>query len=267
MRAKSLIDCAWLLCIALSSAQAFAQATAQKQLQVQAQASQADVVALPWTERKPFQFVDRDGKPSGLLYELGRDIFTAAGVPMKWVEVPAARIGRSLLTDDARLCLVGWFRTPEREKIAKISLPIYRDHPQVGVARADSRIGEKRSLLSITEDRSIRILVKQGYSYGTYLDSLLALRKGQAIESVVADHARMLVMLQRGRADLIFLTQEEVDYFSSENPHFNNEFRAIPFKELPVGNQRHILCTKQVPDEIMDRLNAAITTIIRNKAD
>jgi polar amino acid transport system substrate-binding protein len=232
-----------------------------------AQTSSTDAITLPWTERKPFQFIDTDGKLKGLLFELGQSIFAEAGVPMKWVNVPALRIGRTMAMDNERICLVGWFRTPEREKIAKISLPIYRDHPQVGVARADSHLNGERSLSSVMEDNSVRLIVKQGYSYGVYLDALIAARKNEGVANVVGDHARILTMLQWGRADLIFLTQEEVDYYSAENHHFTDEFKVISFKDMPAGNQRHIICSKQVSDATMDKLNAAIRSAMKITAN
>ncbi len=235
--------------------------------QVLAQAGSSEFISLPWTERRPFQFVDGDGMLKGVLAELGNSIFADAHVPMKWVETPASRTARSLATDSDRICLVGWFRTPEREKVAKISLPIYRDRPQVGIVRADFRIGENRSLRSLVADKTIRLLTKQGYSYGAFLDELIAGRKGGNVDSVVADHGRMLMMVLRQHTDLIFLTREELDFYTARDPALMGGVKAISFKELPAGNQRHILCSRQVPDETMARLDAAIRANSRIKAD
>ncbi|XHS77017.1 substrate-binding periplasmic protein [Burkholderiaceae bacterium UC74_6] len=266
-------DFAWLFCLVLGSAP------------VWAQTPPTEVISLPWTERRPFQFIDGQGKLKGILVDLGEEIFTKAGVPKKWVETPAGRIAQSLLTDKEPLCLVGWFRTPEREKIAKISLPIHRDRRQLAVVRADSPISGERGLRALMGDKHFTLLVKAGYSYGAYLDSLIAARKDEKgeksepgekgeradkvarIESVVGDHARMLAMIHLGRADLMFLTPEEVDYYAAENPRFTNEFKVIAFKEIPAGNLRHILCSKQVSDETMSRLDAAIRSSIKIKTD
>ena len=86
-------------------------------LEAIAQDTTTETILLPWTERRPFQYVDSDGKLKGILFDLGEKIFTKAGVPMKWVEIPANRILSTLKANEQPICLVGWFKTPERRKL------------------------------------------------------------------------------------------------------------------------------------------------------
>jgi polar amino acid transport system substrate-binding protein len=228
-----------------------------------AQATTPDTITLPWTERQPFQYIDNDGKLKGILYNLGEQIFTKAGIRSQWAETPANRIIRELEENTERQCLVGWFKTPEREKIAKITLPIYQDKPLRGIIRADNKSVRIKTASALFADASIKVLIKQGYSYGVQLDELIASRNGQNIERSVGDHTRLVRMLREQRTDLLFLTQEEIDHYTATAPDFAKDFKVINFTDLPSGNFRHILCSKRVPDATIEKLNQAIKATIK----
>jgi polar amino acid transport system substrate-binding protein len=38
----------------------------------------------------------------------------------------------------------------------------------------------------------------------------------------------------------------------------DQDFKQIQIKNMPQGEHRHIMCSKQVPDEVIKKLNAAI---------
>ncbi|XHS77040.1 hypothetical protein ACFJGW_15050 [Burkholderiaceae bacterium UC74_6] len=63
-------------------------------------------------------------------------------------------------------------------------------------------------------------------------------------------------MVPLGRADLMFLTQEQVAYYAVDPPRFTCDFKVIAFKEIPAGNLRHILCSRPVSDETVNRMGA-----------
>lgn len=224
-----------------------------------------EALLLPWTERKPFQYLDEKGQLAGILYDLGERIFGKAGIEHKWADIPANRILLSLSANEQKLCLVGWFKTPEREKMARISLPIYRDKPLRGVLAINHPLKAGASLDSIFANLALKILVKQSYSYGAQMDQRLAARQGTGIERVVIDNARMLLMIGAQRADITFMPQEEIDFHAATTPNFARDFKVIDFDELPAGNTRHVICSLQVSDETMQRIDATIRASIQVK--
>jgi uncharacterized protein (TIGR02285 family) len=226
----------------------------------------SSTVVLPWTERIPFQYRDGGGKPVGILYDLGEKIFVKANVPREWREIPANRIALMMERDQEPTCLVGWFKTQEREKAFKVTLPIYQDKRLAGVMRADAAIKPGRPIQNLINDSSVSIVVKQGYSYGTVLDELIEARKGSGIERSVGDHATLLKMIEAKHASIVFFPQEEITFFGSTNPAFEKTFKVVPFAELSDGNFRHVICSKSVPDDTIKALNGAIKASIKLKS-
>jgi polar amino acid transport system substrate-binding protein len=222
-----------------------------------------DIVKLPWTERQPFQYIDSDGKLNGILFDLGEKIFLKAGVPMKWEEIPAKRILMSLERNQEKICLVGWYTTEERQKFAHFTLPIYEDKPIKGIVRANSSMKQGILIDDIAKKSDINILVKQGYSYGTMIDQLLAARNEKNVQRVFGNHLTLLKMLQLKRADIVFLSQEEIDFYLESDPSFIRDFSVISFKELAMKIPRYIICSKQVPLDTINKLNKAIKESIK----
>jgi polar amino acid transport system substrate-binding protein len=230
-----------------------------------AQNTQTDIVTLPWTERQPFQFIDSDGKLKGILFDLGEKIFSKAGVRMKWEEIPAKRILLLLERNQEKICLVGWYMTEERQKIARITMPIYEDRPIKGIVRADSSLKQGILMEDISKNSDINILVKQGYSYGATIDQLLVEKAEKNVQRVFGNHLTLLKMLQLKRADIVFLSQEEIEFYLMSDPNFAKEFSVISFKEIVTNSPRYIICSKQVPLEVITKLNKAIKETIKLK--
>jgi hypothetical protein len=94
------------------------------------------------------------------------------------------------------------------------------------------------------------------------MDALLAARNDQNVQKVSVDHLRMLQMVQLNRADIMFLPQEEIDFYASADPSFYKDFSVVSLNEFPEGNPRHILCGKRIPIDTIDKLNKAIKATI-----
>lgn len=229
------------------------------------QAAEHEAITLPWTERKPYQYIDGNGKLKGILFDLGETIFARAAIPMKWAEVPANRIVLQLKQNQTPLCLVGWFKTAEREQLARLTLPIYQDQPLRGLVRADSNIRQGMAITELASATDIHVLVKQGYSYGDSIDALFATRRSKNVHKVAADHTKMIHMIKLGRADIMFLPQEEIDFYAMGDAAFRKDFSIIQFDELAEGNFRHIICSKKVSQANIEKLNQAIAATVKQK--
>lgn len=236
-------------------------AVAAALLAVGAGAPAAEPVELYYFDRPPY--VARRGgggsdEVSGLTASPAAQAFRAAGIAFRWVELPTVR-QLVTLKDSARpACAVGWFRNAEREQQFKYTRAIYRDRPTVGIARAEFVPAGPTLAETLLRRPGLRVLVKDGFSYGPLIDGLLAASR---IERVVtsAESVAMVRMVAGERAQLMFASEEEAAVLVDTAGLPAGQLKILAFADVPPGERRHILCSKAMPDELIERLNRAIT--------
>ncbi len=214
-------------------------------------------VTLHYNERPPY-LMGKDGQLTGLTGSPAVAAFKAAGVPFTLQSSPSARQLVLIKENKAMDCGVGWFKNEEREGFGKFTKPIYQDKPQIAMTSAkNTKVKDGASLESILGDKGITLLVKQGYSYGKTLDAMIAKLQPKST-SVFVENVQMLQMIQAERADYMFVAPEEADGLIAAANISPAEFRKANFSNAPNGENRYILCSKNVPDETITKLNSAI---------
>ena len=219
-------------------------------------------VTLHYSERPPYQYTDAHGHPAGLLNGLAAKVFDSAGIAVQWRSQPYNRSLMIIQANTGNDCSIGWFRTAEREAFAQFTLPIYRDRPQVGLARADFPVVAGISAQDLLEDPATRLLLKQSFVYGAYLDALIAKRPADSIQRVSVEVPTMLMMLRARRADMLILSIEEVDFYAMQPDFPMQDFQVISFTDVPQGELRYLMCSQQFDPVLMARINNAIDTLI-----
>ena len=216
-----------------------------------------DAIALHYFERVPYMHAT-DGVVVGLVADPAQEAFERAGVPFYWRETPPKRQLYIIHQNTGRDCLVGWFKNAERERIGKFTLPIYQDEPTVALARSDDeRLVSGGKVEDLLADRDLVLLVKDGFSYGRFLDGLIASLSPRRITTTVGN-VEMLKMIQAGRADYLFVAPEEAETLIMTAGFAARNFQIIRFSDMPPGEKRYIWCSRQVEDEIIARLDEAI---------
>jgi polar amino acid transport system substrate-binding protein len=210
-----------------------------------------------YNERPPYLVSERDGSVSGLTGTPATQAFRAAGISFVWIRMPSNRQMKELQENRSPACAVGWFKSAERERFAKFSKPIYQDRPTVGLANADSPIPEHEPLSALLANKKRRILVKDGYSYGPYIDRLLHSAKA-GLMATTMENIEMTRMIALHRADMMFAAEEEASALLQQAGLNPLDFHILRFPDVPKGERRYILCSQSVPDQLMQRLNAAI---------
>jgi uncharacterized protein (TIGR02285 family) len=222
-------------------------------------ASAEEAVSLHYIQRPPYMVRTGDGL-TGLTGGPSYQAFKNAKVPVVLQETPFARQLHYLEMNSGLDCMIGMFKKPEREKFARYSKPIYQDQPHVlltSVANAP-RFATHSSVGAVFSDKALVLLVKLGYSYGAALDALID--RYQPIHQTTADeNLAMIRQIQYGMADYILMSPEEATPAIEAAGLKRQFFRQIPLKDMPPGEFRHIMCSKNVSDAVMQRLNAAIT--------
>ena len=219
-------------------------------------------VTLHYSERPPYQYTAADGRPAGLLIRLTAKVFDKAAIAVQWRSQPYNRSLMIIQANTGDDCSVGWFRTAEREAFAQFTLPIYRDRPQVALVRADFPVVAGLSAAELLADPAARLLLKQSFVYGPYLDALIAKRPADSIQRVSVEVPTMLMMVRARRADVLILSVEEVEFYALQPDFPMQDFQVISFDDVPQGELRYLMCSQQVSPRLIKRINQAIGSLV-----
>ena len=176
----------------------------------------------------------------------------------RWEKTPAKRQLNILKENRSRACLIGWFKNLEREKFARYSHPIYRDKSFIALGRADNpQLISNGALDATLLNSGLVLLRKNGYSYGKLLDTMI-LKLGPRQKMTSAENIGMLKIIHSGGADYFFISEEEAMQLILTSGLLKTDFKTIRFSNMPGGNKRYLLFSKQVENQVIDQINSAI---------
>ena len=208
-------------------------------------------------ERPPFYFTDSDNKASGILIDITKNILDKANIKYTFISLPAKRV-LSYLKTSTKACSPGWFFTDNRAKIFKYTLPIYRSLPIVAVINKKKW---KKGVKSVSIDNLLKmnlsLALKSGFKYGEIIEKKLKKYPGK-IKKYTIKTDNLLKMIVVGRIDYTFLSLENVTDFLSNNSYASGKLTVVYLNEIKKGKLRYLLCSKDVSDQIIERINKAI---------
>jgi polar amino acid transport system substrate-binding protein len=216
-----------------------------------------NLITLHYNERPPY-LVTSDKGVHGLTGDPATIVFERSNIPFRWRQTPSKRQIYILQKNEGRDCIVGWFKNKEREKFARYTLPIYQDKPQIVLARADNnKIPAESTVEGLFTNAQLNLLVKDGYSYGDFLDGKIA--EYNPVKTVTTGENReMLKMVFSGHADYFLIAPEEANGLIESSGFNLHDFKFTHFSDISSGEKRYILCSKQVEESTIDQLNATI---------
>ncbi len=215
-----------------------------------------ELIKLYYEEREPYSSLRADGVVNGLIANPVSRAFTFSDVAFKWVSVPFKRQLVQLKDNTEAACGMVFFKTEEREKFGKFTHAIYRDGITVMLSRQDFQPEKNMHLIDAMSMKGARMLRKEASFYGPFIEDAM-LKVKPTVVSTTAEMRNMALMLIADRADYTMLTMEEANYLIASIPDGDqlHVFRPV---DMPSGQYRYIMCSKQVPDEVITRLNKAI---------
>jgi polar amino acid transport system substrate-binding protein len=216
-----------------------------------------DAVNVSYNERPPYLVPAADGSATGLTGTPAANAFKAAGIAVTWAKVPTTR-QMALVKEAGMNCAIGWFKNPEREQFAKFTKAIYRDKPWIVLANKGFAVQDGAKLQDVLSAKGVRVLTKEAFSYGPYIDGVLAKTK-PAITVSNGTTTQMLQLINANMVDFMFVSEEEAEYLVEQAGLKMTNFRQLRFPDMPAGDKRYIMCSKHVPDDVISRLNKAIT--------
>lgn len=225
-----------------------------------------EVITVHYHERVPYYVTGPYGV-YGLCADPLKKAFKEANIPFRWQKTPAKRQLDILKENRGRECILGWFKSPQREKFARYTLYIYKDKPATALARADNdEITSGKSLEENLSNPHLVLLRKSGYSYGRFVDEKIAgLNPKQ--EVTTAENIGMLKMIHSKRADYFFIAEEEAEELIVSSGLPVTDFKQVKFSNMPEGNNRYILFSRKVEDEVIKKINKAIRKYVHGNSE
>ena len=216
-------------------------------------------IQLYYYDRAPYAVTDTQGEVSGLCATPAANAFKQAGISFQWKKMPFKRQLVTIKHNKKMACGVGWFKNPEREEFARFTDSIYQDKPAVTISKkGNNALEQHRDLIRLFEDKKVKLLVKDGFSYGAYIDELINDYDPETVSVVTSTNVQMLQMILSGRADYFFISEEEADHIILSAGYEMSQFQLHHFAGMPAGNRRYIACSQQVTPETIDLLNGAL---------
>lgn len=215
----------------------------------------AEDIQLYYSERPPY-YSARNGEVHGLLADVAATALKSAGIPFVWVEMPPTRQFELLKRKQAYSCIVGAYITPERVAYARFTRPIYQNRPTIALGRAnDARLAKIEGVEALLRDPNLVLLVKKSYSYGAFLDDLIA-KLNPRIYMTTVESDTMFRQIGGSRADYMFMAAEEGEY-AMTTPE-GAELFTYTVPGMPGGSVRYLMCSVAVPESIIERIDASL---------
>lgn len=243
MKSNKMRHCVWLLFI-------FA-------ITLNPLASAETPITVLYSERPPFMKKQSDGTLTGTAATPSILAFSKAALPFEIREASPARRLLDVKENNGRVCSIGFYKNAERESFARFSNPVSQDSKMIVLANSKFQSAKSVSVDEILARSDIKVLIKKSIFYGPFLETKFAKMNAQRIESA-AEYPQLIRLIKFERAQLIFLPEEEAQFYLNESGYSISDFNLIQFAEMPPGELRHIMCSLKVEESVMARLNKAI---------
>lgn len=195
----------------------------------------------------PMMYADAQGHAAGTVVERLRKAWPPELPMPPLLLAPLKRSLQDILQGAEPICLVGVFKTPEREAAAWFSSPLYRESPSVFLATrtAAKRMREFPSAQAVVEDPGLRLLLTDGASYGPQLDAWLG-KRGAGVMRVSAPPARQVHMLLRGHADFMFTDLDEAGHLLKDLGSAARALEVVMLPGMAESPTRHVMCQRDL---------------------
>ena len=221
----------------------------------------AEQLTIGYIELPPYYYTNTQQKPDGFLLHLTQRIMNKAGCECSYISMPSKRILHTVKKGGS-FASIGWFKTAQREKFAKFSLPIYENKPIVLLVRHEnSKLFAKYSTLEeLLAQKKFKTGFVAGHSMGGYIDYLLE-KYPESFHALSGTTQQLVKMLHDGRIDFCLLAPVEIPKIIKRSDYKEDDFYFMSMADIIKGNTRHLIFSKDVSDATIIKINAAILEI------
>jgi polar amino acid transport system substrate-binding protein len=229
-----------------------------------APAAGQELVTVAWRIKPPHQYLE-NGIGKGLLLERARLIFEKAGIPVKFVEQPAKRIWNNFTEGMSNYCSFGWYKVPERESLVHYSRAFYADPPHTLLVSPASlpQVSKYRGIQEIMGDPGLTLGLLEAVSYGKQLDQFIRNSQNK-LEYSAASPMIMARMVAANRVSYTLIDQADWSYLKERETSLRVG-SSLTVQDMPPGENRYVVCSKDISSTRMTRINAAIQQVNATK--
>lgn len=219
-------------------------------------------IVLLYSERPPYNSRTPDGKLSGIVGTPVTQAFAKAGLRFELHEASLQRQLEALKRNTPRVCVSGLYKTAEREQFARYTKPVSQDQAMVGLANTSFAPTTSNGTATLTvhgllTNPEVTVLLRDAVNYGPFLEGEFATMKARRA-TTDGQFAQMVKMIYAGRAQLTFFPLEEAQYYAKVAGYSAQQFKLLSFADMPAGEKRYILCSRQVEAAVVEKLNAGL---------
>jgi polar amino acid transport system substrate-binding protein len=209
-------------------------------------------------ERPPYYASTADSGYAGLVATPAKMAFDKAGIPFEWVPTQPNGHLRAIEANWGPLCALGWFKRADREAFGQFSDLIYTDQPSKVMTRTDNAaVQAHNTVRGLLADKSLRMGDKLGYSYGPYVDGLVA-EFDPSRATVSLDETGMARVLLGGRFDYMIVSEVEAVTLMDAVASAAEDIVLLTMSDIPPGNDRYLICSKATDPALITRFNRAL---------
>lgn len=225
--------------------------------------AEAEPLRVAYNERPPYHYSEKGSPvPKGFVADIVVKAVKNAGMEAVYLSIKSSRI-MAEMKGKTPFCSFGWFKNKERLQYANFTHGLWQDEPFVVVVKKEKEkvFRNYRTLEDLFRDEELRFGTRMGTSYGDYIDKLKLSAKVSAVEPVNTQ-SNMVKMLAANRFDFMILLPIEISPLFQEARIDKNNYAMIGYPDMPKGGKRRIMCSKEVPDEVIQRLNSSIAKFV-----
>ena len=164
------------------------------------------------------------------------------------------------MNDEGMICSPGWFKTDERAAVTRFSEPLYQDRPLsvLFLVKDQSLFTPYSTLRALLASPSLIMARVTSFSYGKVIDEWLKTSSIQQL-AIDQDPSRIPHLLQLKRANFALIAPETLTTLLKDTGVNPALFATTYYPDSPPGNQRYIMCSRSVPDSVLDRINQQLS--------
>ena len=213
------------------------------------------IIKIFYFERYPYYYTASTGEVRGIIIDITTKIFNHAKIKYKYVKLPVKRILYELKKPDVYACSPGWYYNEKRAKIYKYTYPIYESQPIVAVFNSKISIPEEVSLKYLLE-KHYNLGVISGFSYGKIIDDFLKKYPKKYLYKLTGNPEQLLLLVAKNRVNYTLYSYEHVNNYLKVHPEL--KLKLVKINEIKKGIKRYIICSKDVEDKVIKKLNKSI---------
>lgn len=191
-----------------------------------------------------------------------------SGLAFVWTPLPMTRTLRLLQSGTEQFCIGGAGITPERAAVGQFSHPFMEDRwlGLLALREQEDRLTHVHSFDELAAEPETNFLTELGANLGQKFAETLA-KLGPRLSNTARTDDQLLDMIKNHRADYAIMPKVYIENVLADRPD-RDRFIVVGYPDMRRDFQVAFLCSRAVPHDVIDKLNAAIARqmpIIREK--